>query len=269
MACYCYAWLFLQLKGLNSYNNYLIMNLENIFALFNRLYATFFPLYRVFYFAYKRYSDRDKISIITQHVRPGMMALDIGANIGFYSRLLSRLVGKDGVVYAFEPDEDNCKFLAKTVINYPNVKIVKAACGEKNGSACLYRSKKMNVDHHMYKGEESRECVEVKMVSIDEYLSQTEKSAGLIKIDVQGYDCHVLRGMKKTIARSSNALIIGELWPYGLRQAGSSADEYLAELQRIGLDIKMLAQMDSKDFSTNDKNKYFYTDFLARRIGYP
>ena len=241
------------------------MNLENIFALFNRLYVTCFPLYKLVYFAYKRYSDRDKIRLITQHVKPGMMVLDIGANIGFYSILLSRLVGKDGVVYAFEPDEDNYKFLVRTVINQPNVKTVKAACGEKSGSAFLYKSNKMNVDHHMYKGKESRESVEVKMVSVDEYLSQTDENAGFIKIDVQGYDCHVLKGLQKTIARSSNTLIIGELWPYGLKQAGSSANEYFTQLQQAGLDVKILAQMDSKDFSANDENKYFYTDFVARK----
>jgi FkbM family methyltransferase len=198
-------------------------------------------------------------------VKPGMMALDIGANIGFYSILLSRLVGKDGVVYAFEPDEDNYKFLERTVINIPNVKTVKAACGETSGITCLYKSKKMNVDHHVYKGEESRECVEVKMVSIDEYLSHTDKSAAFIKIDVQGYDCHVLKGMQKTIARSSDTLIIGELWPYGLKQAGSSADEYLDQLQQAGLDVEILAQIDFRDFSAYDGNKYFYTDFVARK----
>jgi FkbM family methyltransferase len=241
------------------------MNMETIFVLFNRLYKSCFPLYRLFYFAYKRWSDRGKIKLISGHVKPGMRVLDIGANIGFYTILLSRCVGKEGIVYAFEPDEDNFKHLKQLTRNIGNVKLVQAACGEKNGTIYLYKSEKMNVDHRVYKSGESREKVEVNMVTVDNYLKGEKNGVGFVKIDVQGYDCAVFKGMKDTLSRSSNTLIISELWPYGLMQAGSSADEYLSEVAHAGFDVDFHSKDTIKDFSSYSADKEFYVDFIARR----
>jgi len=241
------------------------MNIETIFVLFNQLYKSYFPLYKLFYFAYKRYSDRDKISLIKSHVKPGMTVLDVGANIGFYTILLSRSVGKDGTVYAFEPDEDNFKYLKQLTRNLDNVKLVQAACGEKNETAYLYKSEKLNVDHHVYESDGFRQKVEVKMISVDKFLKNEKNGIGFVKIDVQGYDCSVFKGMKETLARSGNALIIGELWPYGLMQAGSSADEYLSEVAHAGFDLDFHSKDTIKDFSSYSADREFYVDFIARR----
>lgn len=241
------------------------MNRESIFALFNRLYRVCFPLYRVLYFSYKRFSDRDKIGLITRHVRPGMSVLDIGANIGFYTMLLSRSVGKNGTVYAFEPEENNFNHLRRLTAKLTNLKLVKAACGEKSGMSYLYKSEYLNVDHHLYENDEAREKVGVRMVSVDEYLKHECSGIGFVKIDVQGYDCFVLKGMKETLGRSDNTIIIGELWPYGLRQAGSSADEYLSELSQSGFAVEILSKGNPEDFSSYAGDRSFYCDFIARR----
>jgi len=219
----------------------------------------------VLYFLYKHLSDRDKIGLITRHAKPGMFALDIGANIGFYTILLSRSVGKNGTVYAFEPEENNFNHLKRLTIKLTNLKLVKAACGEKSGMSYLHKSEDLNVDHHLYENTEVREKVGVRMVSVDEYLKNERGGIGFVKIDVQGYDCFVLKGMKETLGRSDNAIIIGELWPYGLRQAGSSAEEYLSELSRLGFIVEILSKDNPKDWSSYAGDRSFYCDFIARR----
>ncbi len=241
------------------------MNRECVFTWFNGLYRWCFPLYRVLYVTYKRLSDRDKIGLITGHVKPGMSVLDIGANIGFYTRLLSRCVGKNGTVYAFEPEEENFNHLKRLTKKLTNIKRVKAACGEKSGISFLYKSEKLNVDHHLYENDESREKVEVRMVAVDDCLKNECGDIGFVKIDVQGYDCFVIKGMKETLSRSDNTIIIGELWPYGLLQAGSSADEYLSELCRLGFIVEILSKDNPKDWSSYAEDRRFYCDFIARR----
>jgi len=60
-------------------------------------------------------------------------------------------------------------------------------------------------------------------VSLDDYLQGEKDDIGFVKIDVQGYEYHVFRGMKKVIARSKEMFIISELSPYCLKKAGASA----------------------------------------------
>jgi FkbM family methyltransferase len=242
------------------------MNIWTIFSLFNNIYKRHFPLYRFIYFAYKRVSDRDKINYLNEHIKDGMNVLDIGANIGFYTLLLSELVGKRGMVYAFEPDEENFIFLKKEVGERTNVKLVNAACGDKSGKTYLYKSAKMNIDHQVYKTAESRERVEVNLVSVDDYLMDLKDGIDFVKIDVQGYDCFVFQGMKKTLSRSPDVFIIGELWPFGLKNAGSSADEYISEVKAAGFDINIIPKIKLADLSMQENNKLFYVDFIARRI---
>jgi FkbM family methyltransferase len=195
-----------------------------------------------------------------------MMVLDIGANIGFYSILLSKLVGKGGIVYAFEPEENNFKFLERLTKNLGNIKMANIACGEKSAVAYLYKSKEMNIDHQVYDSGESREKVAVQMVTIDDYIRSDKQMVGFVKIDVQGYDCYVFRGMKEILTRSKDLLIIGELWPYGLKKAGSSAEEYLLEVKLAGFDVEVLSKDAIQDYSLYADDKLFYVDFAARKI---
>ncbi|MEW6335704.1 MAG: FkbM family methyltransferase [Thermodesulfobacteriota bacterium] len=241
------------------------MNRECLYEWFNGLYRRCFPLYRVLYFLYKRISDRDKIGLIAGQVGPGMVALDIGANIGFYTRLLSRSVGAAGAVYAFEPEARNFEHLERLTGNLANVKAVRAACGEKSGMARLYRSERLNVDHHLYENDEPRGTIEVPMVSVDDHLMHETRDIGFVKIDVQGYDCFVVRGMRETLSRSGRPVILGELWPYGLRQAGSSADEYLSELRRLGFAVRILSGDPPRPWSSYGQDRGYYCDFVARR----
>ncbi|OQB51146.1 MAG: hypothetical protein BWX99_02802 [Deltaproteobacteria bacterium ADurb.Bin151] len=241
------------------------MNMINVFILFNRLYKSCFPIYRPIYFAYKYWSDRDKIRLIKTHVKPGMKVLDIGANIGFYTIFLSKLVGREGTVYAFEPDEDNFKFLKRLTKNLTNVKPANVACGEKSGVACLYKSSEMNIDHQVYDNGESREKIAVKIVSLDDYLQGEKDGVGFVKMDVQGYECHVFRGMKKVIARSREMFMISELSPYCLKKAGASAEIYLSEVKRAGFDVEVLSKVEIKDYSSYAEDKWFYIDFAAKK----
>ena len=58
-------------------------------------------------------------------IKPGMRVLDLGANIGFYTVLFSKLVGENGKVFAFEPDPKNFKYLEGNIKTLHNVIVEK------------------------------------------------------------------------------------------------------------------------------------------------
>src|ERR1700728_4292554 len=92
-----------------------------IFRLGEWMYKKAYGIYQPAYFLWKRYRDRELISFLEKHVKPGMTVVDIGANIGFYSVLFSKLVGEKGSVHAFEPDSTNFKHLVSNTRKLKNV----------------------------------------------------------------------------------------------------------------------------------------------------
>lgn len=233
-----------------------------MYSLFNNLYYLSYPLYKPLYFSYKNISDRKKIAIIRKYLKPGMRVLDIGANIGYYTRLFSKSVGSEGKVYAFEPDNINFEHLKKNVKNFDNVIALHKAVGEETRITKLYHSKEMNVDHQTYDGGENRKVTEIEMISIDQYLAVSEQ-IDFIKLDIQGYDFFAVKGMQEIIKRSKKVAIFGEFWPYALKKAGIDAEEYIKLLEDIGFDIRIFGLEKEVTFDKYITDKSFYTDFFG------
>ena len=118
-----------------------------LFKLANKLFEHYHFIYKPLYFFYKKISDRQKIALFKNIIKPGMRVLDLGANIGFYTVLFSKLVGENGKVFAFEPDAKNYKYLEENTKTLYNVTIEKKAVSDKTGKINFYISKDLNVDH--------------------------------------------------------------------------------------------------------------------------
>src|SRR3972149_1202330 len=152
-------------------------------------------------------------------VHRGMTVVDVGANIGVYTRYLARLVGPDGRVIAIEPSPVNCMRLRSMVVDFSNVRIISGAASEFSGEMILYVSSIANIDHRTYETDEQREKVMVQAYRLDEVLEEY-KHVDFIKMDIQGYELHALRGLENTLRNNPDLNIILEFWPYGLRKAG-------------------------------------------------
>ncbi|MCB0517167.1 MAG: FkbM family methyltransferase [Chitinophagales bacterium] len=239
---------------------------EFIFSLLNRLYYAAYPLYKPLYFWYKKISDKDKIQLLQNHLKPSMKVLDIGANIGFYTQVLAECVGENGEVWAFEPDETNFRHLQENTQQFPQVSAVQKAVGEKNKLLKLYFSDKLNVDHQTFDSGEGRNFKEIDCVSLDAYLPE-DVCVDVIKMDIQGYEYFALQGMQQLIERSSPLLLIGEFWPYALHKAGIDAASYLQLLKSLGFEVTVegFPHYTEVDFSAYKHQKSFYTDIIARK----
>ncbi|HVM18185.1 MAG TPA: FkbM family methyltransferase [Gaiellaceae bacterium] len=179
--------------------------------------------------------------LIEERVRAGDVVVDVGANIGYHTLLFARLVGPEGRVVAFEPDEENFAVLAENVRanGYANVELVRAAVADRSGTVALRRSSDNSGDHRIFAADEERETVEVPCVTLDEHLGDAVR-VDVVKVDVQGAEAAVLRGMRGVLARSPVRAILTEVWPQGLAAAGDDAAAYLAELQAAGFSFELV-----------------------------
>jgi FkbM family methyltransferase len=202
----------------------------------NLLYHRAFSLYKCLYPVFKRRQDAVEIAWMRRLVRPGSNALDVGANIGFYTLLLSDLVGPEGHTYAFEPDATNFKHLSAIAGCRNNVTLVPKAVSDRSGTLAMYTSPTLNVDHRTYKTASYKDAITVDGVSIDDYVAERFR-VDFIKMDIQGYELNALRGMERTITANPAVVIFTEFWPYGFRLCGTHANLVYDYIRSLNLQI--------------------------------
>jgi FkbM family methyltransferase len=168
-----------------------------------------------------------------------MIAADVGANIGIYTRYLANMVGPSGAVFAFEPSRLNCDRLRRNIQSH-NVAIIEAAVGERTGIAELFLSDRANVDHRMYDSGDDRRRMEVELVSLDDYFPVGSR-VDFIKVDVQGHEYNVLKGAARVLKENPRIVCLLEFWPFGLSKAGVVPDDLVQFIADLGFTYKVVA----------------------------
>jgi FkbM family methyltransferase len=235
----------------------------------NQLYRRAYPLYKPLYGLYKALSDRSERALLRRVVRPGMIVVDVGANIGVYSRFLAGLVGVTGKVIAFEPAADNFTRLWDNVAALPQVEPVHGAVGSRTGDIVLFESDKLNVDHRAYPTTENRREVKVPCWALDDYISP-DRRVDLVKIDVQGFELSVLRGAARVLKANADIVVLLEFWPHGLRAAGDTPMALVDYLStECGLQLYEVKGRRLTFFDANfmDEEPGSYCNVLAVRRG--
>jgi len=190
-------------------------------------------------------------------VRPGDVVFDIGGDAGYYSLLFALSTTASGRVYVFEPIpkaiqriEENAK-----LNSFEQIEVIRTALGSNAGSFVLekpFEESRINLQ----KQQPGPDDILVQVVRFDDLA--TERSlprADLIKIDVEGAEMEILRGMENYVATHRPAFAI-ELHPSLLPQFGSSVDEVTSWLRIRGY---TLTALDAGEISTTKA-----TTFLAR-----
>jgi FkbM family methyltransferase len=235
----------------------------------NQLYKTAFPFYRPLYSAFKCYADHAERHLLARHLSAGCVVVDAGANIGIYSKFLAQCVGPRGTVHSFEPSPENFARLHDALSDFPNVRLNQLAVSDKTEESLLYVSDDLNVDHRAYPTEgESRRTVSIRSTSLDDYFKPGQR-VDLIKVDIQGYELHALRGARRVLADNPNVKLLLEFWPYGLLQAGVSAEAFLSYLRDAGFttfvsEANKLLQCDQPSADPTDSMSYF--NLFAQKV---
>jgi len=180
--------------------------------------------------------------IVHRLVHEGDIVLDVGANIGYYTLVLARRVGAGGRVFAFEPDPDNFALLTKNVgtNGYRNVVPVNAALSNRSGTLELHLCDDNRGDHRIYASGADRKTIEVSTIAGDDCLGEISSCVNFIKIDVQGAEGLVLRGLCRTLQRSKGCRVIFEFWPEGMSKAGDNPAEVLDYMSHQGFSFELV-----------------------------
>jgi FkbM family methyltransferase len=177
-------------------------------------------------------------AFLKETVQPGMSVVDVGANQGLFTLLLSRLTGPSGRVVAFEPDpelfralDSNCR-----VNRAVNVTLHNLGLGSRAGNMILYRSLFNAGDNRLATGlpEGSFRREMVNIVTLDE---MGPDRIDFIKMDVQGWEWEVVRGMRLVMERNPAIRILFEFWPHGLTRAGCAPEDLLGHFRQLGFDL--------------------------------
>lgn len=174
--------------------------------------------------------------LITREVGEGMVAVDLGANIGLHTVGLARRVGAAGRVYALEPDPQIFRLLERTVreARIPQTRLFPVAAAERTGTLTLYVSDANRGDHRLFPTEEPRRTVDVPAVALDELLAD-EPRIDFVKMDVQGAEVSALRGMRRILRENPRLGVLCELAPLWLRGAGATSEEFFSVFHGTGL----------------------------------
>ena len=221
-----------------------------------------------------RVYEKSETAFLKRTFFPGMVFLDIGANVGYYTALAGHAAGNTGRVLALEPDPESYRYLTQTIqVNqFSNATPFQMAASDQVGSAQLHISDSNRGDNRLYANELASDVVTVNTTTIDLLLLQNGiTSVDVIKMDVQGAEGRVLRGMKDTLAQSKPVTLLTEFWPDGLRRAGTEPQEFLHTLEKLGFHIHEL-QPDGSLLPIADRDAFVarysgrkYTNIVARR----
>jgi FkbM family methyltransferase len=171
--------------------------------------------------------------LLSSYLRPGMVAVDIGANIGYYALLEARLVGRAGTVIAIEPVPENARIFQQNIAanGYSNIVFRQTAISDREGRLPLRLSPKSNCHSLSDVPWPTREMF-VNVCTLDSLLeTETLPSVDLVRMDLEGHELAVIKGMRETIKKYHPRLLI-ELHPHIV--GPQATVQYLRQLETLG-----------------------------------
>jgi FkbM family methyltransferase len=181
--------------------------------------------------------EQFELKLIKCLLGAGDCAIDVGANIGIHSLVMSAAVGRHGIVLALEPDPGNITLLRRNleVNQCANVELLPIAASDRAERIELFLNPENRGDHRVYDPGDGRSSIMIQTERLDRILEDRQLYPALIKIDVQGWEAKVLAGVVPRLKDVEHLVLVTEFWTAGLRDAGSSDRTYLAMLDDLCL----------------------------------
>ncbi|MEV8547008.1 FkbM family methyltransferase [Streptomyces sp. NPDC051572] len=185
-------------------------------------------------------------AFISRRLASGDTFIDVGANIGYYSVLASRLVGASGRVVAVEASPAFHRALTANALaaGCGNVRAVNTAVSDTAGRLTFYLERSTNLGGTTTVRPHTVESsFEADALPLPRIVTDTELTAArLIKIDVEGAEAAAVRGLAPALHRlRADAELVIEVTPRLLAKQGQTADDVLGPLKEHGFHVYQLA----------------------------
>lgn len=213
----------------------------------------------------RRWNVNDEASIHREfrtYLQPGDVAIDIGANFGLHTIYAAHLVGKQGLIYAFEPVPENLRLLKhnlylNNLVERVHVEPVAVSNSSNPTLEMALPGEGLAVTATLHKKSPNNNSIEVRNVRLDDFQLADSRPIKLIKIDVEGAEMEVLRGAENFLQKHRPVLLI-EVHAYALPDFGTSSAEFTAFLDRFGYrETRLLG-------NHFDTDQYYQSKFIPK-----
>ena len=212
-----------------------------------------------------RYREVECTRIFSEMIPRGAIVADIGANIGYYTLIAAGVAKK---VYAFEPSPQSVKLLFEnTALNHygDHVEIHEMAISDSTGTASFSISAVPN-HHRLLSTAEGKpkKWIEVPTTTFDEFLKDGE--VDVIRMDLEGAEWLVIRGMKNLMARSKRPLrLFMEVHPPLMKRYGGDARTMFDLLFEHGFRIRHIVLFGYKHEYSKSFQNYLRAEYSPRQ----
>lgn len=188
--------------------------------------------------------DRNETRVLEKLIQPGFKVVEVGANFGCYTLLMSKLVGENGSVIAFEANPYVSKYLKKSVElnNLTNVIIYENAVAQTSYKGFMvYGLSNIGGGYILPDTQNSQEtcktekCVPIKVITLDEVLGSV--SINVLKMDAEGSEAWILDGATKTIENSKDIIIVMEWVTDHLKRNSINIEAFVQKLKSYGFNF--------------------------------
>jgi len=151
-------------------------------------------------------SEEPEFALLKEWLSPGDVAIDVGANVGCFTRRMAEVVGPRGSVFAFEPMQESFRLLAANVGDCANVMPLRLAASDRGRDVYMDLPRFQSGLANYYQASISEQGTHrVRTIPLD--ILDVDRVA-LIKIDAEGHELSVLQGAQRLIERCHPRLIV-------------------------------------------------------------
>jgi FkbM family methyltransferase len=194
---------------------------------------------------FKGIHEQPGTKLFQKLVQPGMVFLDIGANVGYYTLMAANLMKGNGRIYSFEPSPANYELLVKNIeVNgYTTVTAVPKAVSNNLGKTEFFLDK-INIGGPSLCRDNmpvTAGTIEVETTTLDDFFEREvgDTRIDLIKTDAQGAEGKIFEGAENII-ENNQLTVIMEFWPFGLENMGTDPLGLLQRIQSYGFEISTI-----------------------------